>query len=255
MAFKINYLKVLTQDYIFGKTMSLTLSLSEMPGIFIQKPSKALLRLFGCILRIKPFYSMLSTTRLLNLYRLTQEIETLGMEGDIVECGTWNGGASAMIARSYADSGAKTKRTIWLFDSFEGLPPPTEKDSKGEQECYFKGFCKGALENIKDIYKKLGVSMDNVRIVKGWLETTLKQEIPEQIALLHVDTDWYDCVKAPLDALYPKVVPGGFVVVDDYWFHQGCKAAVTDFIKEQQLEGKIKLIRVDRSAVYFQKPY
>lgn len=160
-----------------------------------------------------------------------------------------------MIARSYADAGKKIKRKIWLYDSFEGLPPPTEKDSKGEQECYFVGFCKGGLNNVKDIFRKLHLSFDDVHVVKGWLDTTLKQELPEAIALLHIDTDWYDCVKAPLDYLYPKVVPGGYVVVDDYWFHQGCKAALTDFIKEQGLEDKITLIRVDRSAVYFQKPF
>ena len=254
MEFKFNYLRVFTQDYALGKIISMGISLLEMMALLVTRPSRKLFRLFGFVFKIKPFYSMLSTVRLLNLYQLISEVERLGLNGDVVECGVWNGGAASMIARGYADAGKKVKRTIWLFDSFEGFPPPGQRDKKSEVECYFQGLCKGAIDNVRDIFSKMGVSMDDVKIVKGWLNATLKVEIPKEIALLHVDTDWYDSVKAPLDHLYSRVVPGGFIVVDDYWFHEGCKAAVGDFIKEQKLEGKITLIKVDRSAVYFQKP-
>lgn len=255
MAFKFNYLRVFTQDYLLGKVLSMVISLAEMAFLLATRPSRRLLRLFGFIFKIKPHYSMLSTLRLLNLYQLAQEAEQMGLTGDVVECGVWNGGAASMIARGIADSKSSIKRTIWLFDSFEGLPPPGNKDKKSEVECYFKGLCKGAIENVHDIFGKMGVSMSNVKIVKGWLDTTLKVEIPKEIVLLHVDTDWYNSVKAPLDYLYNRVVPGGFIIVDDYWFHEGCKAAVGDFIKEQNLTGKIQLVKIDRSAVYFRKPF
>lgn len=255
MGLKFNYLRVFTQDYALGKMISVAMCVEQMVLLFLRQPSRKLWSLFGFIVKIKPQYSMLSTVRLLNLYYLAQETERLGLKGDVVECGVWNGGAAAMTSRGYHDIGDhRTKRTIWLFDSFEGLPAPSAKDSKSEVECYFEGLCKGSIENVKDIFHKLGLDMENVRIVKGWLDVTMKSPGIKEIALLHIDTDWYDSVKTPLDRLYPNIVPGGFVVIDDYWFHQGCKAAVHDFIKENSLEGKIKLIKVDRSAVYFQKP-
>ncbi len=196
---------------------------------------------------------MLATVRLLNLYNLAQKTEQTNIRGDVVECGVWNGGAAAMVAKAYQDMGS-TGRTMWLFDSFEGCPPPGERDPKVEAKNYFVGFCKGEIENVCSIFNKLGISMDNVRIVKGWLASTLKYNTVEKIALLHIDTDWYDCVKLPLDYFYDKIVPGGFVVIDDYWFHPGCKAAVHDFLSERNLIEKIQLKKVDRSAVCFQKP-
>ena len=252
--FRFNYLRVFTQDYILGKTISMVVSLAEMLVLFVRRPSRSLARLFGSILKIKPKYSMLSTVRLLNLYYLAQETERLNLKGDVVECGVWNGGAAAMAASAYFDTGKQVHRTIWLFDSFEGLPPPGEKDNKAEVECYFQGLCKGSVENVRDIFHRLSLSMEEVKIVRGWLHETLKSNDIKQAALLHIDTDWYESVKLPLEHFYGKIVAGGFIVVDDYWFHQGCKAAVHDFFKEHDLDGKIQLKKVDRSAVYFQKP-
>lgn len=253
MKIRFNYLRIFTQDYILGKTLSVIWSVAEMLVLLVVKPSRKLLRLFGFVFKIKPWYSMLSTFRLLNLYQLVGEAEQMGLQGDIVECGVWNGGAAAMMARSYHDAGSKNKRSIWLFDSFEGLPPPDERDGKSIVDCYYKGLCKGDLENVKAIFKKLEVPFDNVKVVKGWVENTLPLNNPEKVALLHIDTDWYKSVKSPLEHIYDKVVTGGFIVVDDFWFHEGCRDAVMDFLKERGLTQKVQIKRVDRSGVYFRK--
>ena len=250
---RFNYLKVFTQDYALGKLLSLVWSLYEMLVLLVSKPSGELWMLFGLVFQIKPKYSMLSTIRLITLYKLIRQAEQFGLKGDIVECGVWNGGAAAMMARSCRDAGSGNGRTIWLFDSFEGLPPPGEKDGKSIVEHYFKGLCKGDLENVKAIFNKLGVPFDNVKVVKGWINDTLKANTIDRLVLLHIDTDWYDSVKSSLEYLYDKVVAGGFIVVDDFLVHEGCRKAVLDFLKERGLEDKVKIVKVDRSAVYFQK--
>ncbi len=250
---RFNYLKVFTQDYALGKFLSLVWSLNEMLVLLLTEPSAELWMLFGLVFKIKPRYSMLSTIRLITLYKLIRESERLGVKGDIVECGVWNGGAAAMMARSYRDAGGRNERTIWLFDSFEGLPPPGEKDGKSIVEHYYKGLCKGELDNVKAIFNKLAVPFDNVRVVKGWIGDTLKINTIGQLALLHIDTDWYDSVKSSLENLYDMVSVGGFIVVDDFLFHEGCRKAVMDFLKERGIDDKVKIIKVDRSAVYFQK--
>jgi hypothetical protein len=205
------------------------------------------------VLNVKPWYSQLSTVRLLTLYRLSSEIQKSGLKGDVVECGVWNGGASAIMARAYKDAGGKTERSFWLFDSFEGLPTPSDKDSKTDNSIFFKGICKGEPEKVKYIFNKLSVPIDNVKIVKGWINETLPQSNLGLVSLLHIDVDWFKSVETALDNIYDKVVIGGYIVVDDYYFLEGCKKAVSSFLKKRGLEDKIKIIKVDLSAVYFQK--
>lgn len=253
MKIRFNYLRIFTQDYFLGKILSVVWSLYEMLKLLIFKPSAELGMLFGLVIKIKPRYSMLSTIRLLTLYQLIREAQRRDLKGDIVECGVWNGGAAAMMARSYKDAVGKDERSIWLFDSFEGLPLPGERDGKSMVEYYFKGLCKGDLENVKVIFNKLAVPFDNVKIVKGWVKDTLQVNTIGQVVLLHIDTDWYESVKTTLDHMYDKVVIGGYIVVDDFLFHDGCRDAVLDFLKERGLDGKVQIIKVDRSAVYFQK--
>jgi O-methyltransferase len=253
MKIGFNYLKIFTQDYALGKFLSLVWSLSEMLKLAIVRPSAELWMLFGLVFKIKPRYSMLSTIRLITLYQLVRDVQQRGLKGDIVECGVWNGGAAAMMARSLQDAGGTKQRSLWLFDSFEGLPPPGKNDGKSITEHYFKGLCKGSLDQVKAIFDKLEVSFDHVKIVKGWLEDTLHINSIGQVVLLHIDTDWYESVKSTLEHMYDKVVAGGYIVVDDFYFHEGCRRAVSDFLKERGFESKIQMIKVDRSAVYFQK--
>ncbi len=253
MKIRINLIRIFSQHYILGKIFSLTWSLGEMLKLSICKPSTELWGLFGLVLKVKPWYSQLSTIRLLTLYRFMREIQRSGLKGDIVECGVWNGGSSAMMARAYKDGGGKNDRLFWLFDSFEGLPSPCEKDSETDTLIYFKGICKGDTEKVKHVFNKLSVPFDNVKIVKGWIKETLPKSNLGQVSLLHIDVDWYKSVEDSLEYIYDKVVIGGYIVVDDYFYLEGCKKAVSNFFKKRGLEDKIQIIKVDRSAVYFQK--
>jgi len=253
MKIRFNYLRIFTQDYFLGKALSVIWSLGEMLKLLILKPSPELWMLFGLIYKIKPRYSMLSTIRLITLYQRVREVQWQGIKGDIVECGVWNGGAAAMMAKSYQDAGGRNERLIWLYDSFEGLPPPGVNDGESVVEYYYQGLCKGSIENVKGIFTKLAVPFDNVKIIKGWIDDTLVVKAISQVVLLHIDTDWYESVKSSLNHFYDKVVFGGFIVIDDFLFHEGCRLAVLDFLKEKGVESKTRIIKVDRSAVYFQK--
>jgi O-methyltransferase len=118
---------------------------------------------------------------------------------------------------------------------------------------YFEGWNKGSTENVRRAFGILELSLDGVHIVPGWFEDTLAGASVDQIALLHIDADWYESVKLALDTFYDQVVPGGFVVVDDYNVWEGCNRALADFLDERQLT-HITLCYPNRSGVYFQKP-
>jgi len=141
-------------------------------------------------------------------------------------------------------------RIIWLFDSFRGLPRPGAKDGNREKDQWFEGYNNGDIEKVKQAFGKLGVPMDHVRIVPGWFESTLKTASLDRIVLLHIGADWYDSVKFVLEVLYDKVVPGGFVVLDDYGYWEGCNRALEDYFSEHKLEG-ISLRQVANTGAYF----
>ncbi len=165
---------------------------------------------------VRPRYSMVPAARLRLLYDLSKRITREGVRGDIVECGVYNGGSAAIMAA--AQSGSKDARTVWLFDSFEGLPPPTEQDGTYEREHYYKGWCGGTAEKVEEIFQRFRLPRERLRIVQGWFENTFPKTVPNMgpIALLHIDADWYESVKICLETLYPKVVSGGYIELDDY---------------------------------------
>ena len=249
----MNYIiKLVAPHFVIGKILSVGKAAFDILLLLIFKPSKRTIQFVWLILQVKPEYTMLSTNRLINLYNLVQEANALGLPGDIVECGVWNGGSAAIMGVACQDDKLFKIRNLWLFDSFQGLPRPGKRDGKRERDSYFEGWNKGDIEKVVKIFNKLGVSLANVKIIAGWFDSTLSATDINTIAVLHIDADWYDSVKAVLEKLYEKVVPGGFVVVDDYWLWQGWRVAVKDYIKEHKIEG-IVMKKVE-SAVYFQKP-
>jgi len=193
-------------------------------------------------------YTAVFVPRLVALYKLSDEVNRLSLPGDFVECGVYNGGSAAIMA-SFCEK-TEPKRNIWLFDSFEGLPKPTEAD--GYEAPPYEGWCHGDLEKVKRIFRKLSIPESRVHIVKGWFQDTFPTvEIP-QIAILHIDADWYESVKLCLEKFYDCVQPGGYIVLDDYGDWQGCKIAADEFIKSRALD--VKLIQVDYTGFYFRKP-
>jgi len=200
--------------------------------------------------------------RLKALYDLAEKCHQSGCKGAFVETGVWKGGCAGIL--SYMSKKYNYQNQLWFFDSFEGLPEPTIEDGL-DAEVFsgnnFPGSLKptGKVEAgekyIKELlFNKLSIKPEKVHIIKGWFQKTLPKERKKigQIALLRLDGDWYESTMAALENLYRLVVSGGYVVIDDYYYWDGCRRAVDDFFKKNKI--KAALLRQDMSGVYFQKP-
>lgn len=249
----MNTIKLFAPDFLFGKSLVIAKTLYDLLCIILMNPSTYYLKLARLILKVKPTFTMVKSRNLVNLYSLIERVNAMNLDGDIVECGVWNGGSAALMG--FADRYGKNgrNRAIWLFDSFAGLPRPGPNDGAAENQHYFEGFNKGSTQQVERVFGNLGVPINHVRIQPGWFNSTLKRADLEQIVVLHIDADWYDSVMSVLDAFYEKVVPGGFVVLDDYGYWEGCTRALNDFIAQNNLE-RVELKQADSTGVYFQKP-
>lgn len=162
------------------------------------------------------------------------------VRGCVVECGVWRGGMIAAIAEVLG-----TDRKYLLFDSFEGLPNAKEIDGKAALEwqsdktspLYFEN-CKAEIE-----YAQKAMSLSNakdVEIIKGWFNETLNRaNDTESIAVLRLDGDWYDSTMECMQSLYPKVVEGGLILLDDYAYWDGFSRAIHDYLSKNNLPARI----------------
>ena len=174
-----------------------------------------------------------------------------------VECGVAKGGCLAMI--KYA-SGNNDK--IFGFDSFEGMPDVTYKDlDKYNKSCPLTQFGKvgdnisGGIESVYKTFEELKLDMTNVTLVKGFYEDTFKiQENIDmlgEIAILRLDSDWYESTKICLDVLYSKVIDGGLIIIDDYGHFIGAKRATDEFRQKHNIGSP--LIETDYGEFYWIK--
>lgn len=198
-------------------------------------------------------YTLLGYLKLFSLYEIASSLEREKIDGSFVECGVMNGGSAGIIASVVKHN---KNRHIWLFDSWEGQPEPTEYDvSSGEQAK--KGMFLGSEEKVKElIFGKLGLNNNRVHLIKGWFNDTVPSQEKKigKIALLHIDCDWYKSVKFCLEKLYNNIVKDGIIIIDDYGYWEGCKKAVDEFIEKRNLRvGLIKTDYIDYSEVYFRK--
>lgn len=216
--------------------------------------------------------TMLPYARLVSLYEQAVFCESQGIEGNFVECGTWKGGAVGLMALANLKYGS-ARRHLHLFDSFQGIPEPDESvDGKKaiKEARSVRAGTQGRLVPIADIYKPLGgfgTLEDNKELLehrvgydpnylhyhKGWFQDTLAKESSEvgEIAILRLDGDWYASTKICLEYLYDKVVSGGFVIIDDYEYYEGCKKAVDEFRAERKINAYLNFI--DSSGRYWIK--
>jgi O-methyltransferase len=158
--------------------------------------------------------------------RLASRVKSV--PGSIVECGTWRGGMIAGIADVLGPS-----RHYCLFDSFEGLPPAREIDGvaalawqKNTSSPGYYNNCRASEQEARQVMSMSRAT--NYTLVKGWFNETLPRADLGPIALLRMDADWYDSSKAILDNLAACVVPGGLILVDDYYTWEGCTRAVNE---------------------------
>jgi O-methyltransferase len=184
--------------------------------------------------------------RLVSLFRLANRVSRSGIPGDIVECGCARGGTAALLGMASRHS----RKHLWLFDSFEGLPPADEID--GSAAAKHVGSSYGSTAEVESTLRRLGISETRTHLVPGWFQDTLSVADVRSIALLHIDADWYSSVRTCLETLYERVSSGGYVVLDDYGYWPGCRAAVDEFMQKQCIT--VPLIDVDGIRRYFRKP-
>jgi len=201
-------------------------------------------------------YTFLSEARLLSLYRLTKEICLADVPGNFVECGTCKGGAAALIAATIARY-SRRPRKVYAFDTFEGMPDPTEVDRANGVPANDTGFGAGTLgapieQNLNVVCRALGVESIVVP-VKGLFNQTLpvtRGQIGD-IALLHADGDWYESTIDIFHHLYGQVVAGGAIQIDDYGHWEGCRKAIDDLQTQWQVQ--FGLQPIDYTGVWFRK--
>ncbi len=209
-------------------------------------------------------HTMLSYQRLVTLWQQVRYLDRAGIQGALIECGTWKGGATALMALAHERSG-QPHRELHLFDSFEGLPEP---DRTHDGEMAVRYASERASGTLRSIGKCVGTLDDNRHAVAsiagypsslthfhvGWFQDTLK-EVPAgigEIALLRIDGDWYESTKICLDSLFPNVVSGGIVVIDDYGKWSGCRKAVDEFLAS--LRRPLLLNHIDAAGRYLIVP-
>lgn len=198
-------------------------------------------------------HSMIGRQRMQNLRSLCCEVIEKEIPGDFIETGVWRGGACILmrgILRAYGE----TKRTVWVADSFEGLPKPNPEKytaDKGDKHYKAPELAVG-LEAVQDNFRRYGLLDDQVRFLKGWFRDTLPNAPIKALAVLRLDGDMYESTMDGLVNLYHKVSPGGFVIVDDYHAVKGCKLAVHDFLDSLGPAGKVTINEIDGTGVYWQ---
>lgn len=181
-------------------------------------------------------HTMIGRRRLDNLQACIVDVIRRGVPGDIIETGVWRGGASIFaraVLRAYED----TTRTVWVADSFQGLPKPDSSRypvDEGDRYWTMKGFAV-SLDQVKANFASFGLLDDQVRFLPGWFRDTLPNAPIDRLAILRLDGDMYESTIGALEALYPKVSVGGYVIVDDYGAMIGCQRAVNDFRAEHEI--------------------
>jgi O-methyltransferase len=206
-------------------------------------------------IQLVKYNTMLPYDELASLYEQVVYCERNAIEGALVECGVWKGGAAGLMALASLRSGQQT-RPVFLFDAFDDICEPNslfdEDKILGEikhmQRLDVDKF-DGMLRPLSGIYSKWGghgtieeckrlfndvirYPSEHVHCVKGWFQETVKTEAKcmPKIAVLRLDGDWYDSTRVCLEALYPLLNVGGICIIDDYGYNAGCKKAVDDYL-------------------------
>jgi O-methyltransferase len=200
-------------------------------------------------------YTMTSIERMYSLYLSVEYILSNNIVGSFVECGVWRGGSSMLIAKMLTNRKIYDRK-IYLYDTYEGMSEPTSNDiswlgqnaanlleankSKKKESVW----CLADLDDVQTNLRLTNFEEKNLFFVKGKVEDTIPQIIPEEpIALLRLDTDWYESTKHELTYLFPKLTQNGILIIDDYGHWEGCRKATDEYFEEKNI--KIMLNRID----------
>lgn len=195
--------------------------------------------------------SMIGVARMDNLQRCAESVIADRVPGDFIETGVWRGG-SCIFMRGLLAAYGVTDRTVWVADSFEGLPAPNAAQYPQDAGLHLEQYAELAvsLEEVRENFARFDLLDDQVRFLKGWFKDSLPTAPIAQLAILRLDGDLYESTMDGLTNLYAKLSPGGYVIVDDYVI-PACQAAIADFRGAQGISDPIE--RIDWTGVFWRK--
>jgi O-methyltransferase len=196
--------------------------------------------------------SMAGLRRLDNLQFCVTDVLRRGVPGDLIETGAWRGGVTIFM-RAILEAYGDTERQVWVADSFQGLPKPDPERWPAEagDEHWTVDQLAVPLEEVQANFARYGLLDERVRFLPGWFKDSLPAAPIERLAVLRLDGDMYGSTMEALEALYPRLSPGGYVIVDDYGAIAQCKEAVTDFRAANDIIDPMET--VDWTGVYWQR--
>lgn len=200
-------------------------------------------------------YTLTSPERVHALCKAVEHLCTHGIPGAIVECGVYRGGSMMAAALTLKRCG-DTSRDLFLFDTFDGMPPPTDVDvdidgrSASELPPSLRRW--PSMAGVLDRMLSTGYPPERIHLVRGRVEETLPESAPETIALLRLDTDWYESTRHEMIHLFPRLSPGGVLIVDDYGYWEGARRAVDEYVATSGVP--VLLHRVDVTGRVAVKP-
>lgn len=203
-------------------------------------------------------FTMTSSERVHELVNAVRYVVDRGIQGDFVECGVWRGGSSMAMALTLLEFG-RENRDLYLYDTFEGMSAPTDADVSFDGNPAEKKFkdrqlsvessdwCRSPIDEVEANLATTRYPASRLHLIKGKVEDTLPREMPAgPIAILRLDTDWYESTRHELLHLYPRLVQGGVLIIDDYGHWAGARRAVDEYFEAHGLT--LFLGRIDYTA-------
>lgn len=226
---------------------------SDKPVSFLPDLSHADMELYRAV----STYTMTSPERIHALVQAAQYVVRCNIDGDIVECGVFKGGSMLALAKTLVQMGHLGKH-LYLFDTFEGMTEPTDKDIAydGEQATAVYDdqqrpgggslWAYSPIEEVQKIMYSSGYDRARIHFIKGRVEETIPKGAPDIISLLRLDTDWYESTRHELIHLFPRLVKGGVIIIDDYGHWRGSRQATDEYFRDTN--AKLLLNRIDYSG-------
>ena len=209
-------------------------------------------------------YTMTSPERVAALVEAVRYVVANDIPGDFVECGVWRGGSSMAAALALKELG-DVSRELWLYDTYEGMSAPTGEDvDVGGQSAATKfsqrqlsedssEWCRSPIDDVRRNLESTGYPADKLHFVKGKVQDTIPGEIPaDAIAILRLDTDWYESTRHEMQHLYPRLARNGVLILDDYGYWQGARKAVDEYFAAHEIRPLMG--RVDFAGRMILKP-
>lgn len=209
--------------------------------------------------QVKP-YTLTSPERIIALVESVRYLVRNNIAGDFVECGVWRGGSVLVMVKTLMSLGV-TDRDLYLYDTFTHMPEPGEHDvdvhgvavdEYYEEALTWEAFKFLPFGDVVELIQQTGYPQDRLHFVQGMVEDTLPAEAPGQLALCRLDTDWYESTAHEMEHLYPRLVSGGILIVDDYGHFLGAKKAVDEYFA--RIGEPVFLNRLDFSGRLVVKP-